>query len=213
MLLHGKIEASEVNGPGVRAVIWFQGCTLNCPGCWNPDTHAFDKSKETSINSLTTWLQLLEGIEGVTFSGGEPMQHVADVLEICQYLRDVRPELSIGMFTGYTARELETGNWQTILPVATPGMPGTVMLPGTGSLWEEVSKRLDFAVMGRFNVGKMTTKKPLCGSSNQEVVLFSDRYTADAFKPQTTQVTIDGDGLVKITGFPGREFIKAVKEL
>ncbi len=37
--LHSLMECSTVNGPGRRAVIWTQGCSLQCPGCWNPQTH------------------------------------------------------------------------------------------------------------------------------------------------------------------------------
>ncbi|MGE3780657.1 MAG: 4Fe-4S cluster-binding domain-containing protein [Pirellulaceae bacterium] len=38
--VHALMECSTVNGPGVRAVIWVQGCSLGCPGCWNAQTHA-----------------------------------------------------------------------------------------------------------------------------------------------------------------------------
>ena len=41
MLIHGFVAHSQVNGPGVRAVVFFQGCNLSCAGCWNPATHAF----------------------------------------------------------------------------------------------------------------------------------------------------------------------------
>lgn len=209
MLLHGKIESSEVNGPGNRAVIWFQGCTLNCAGCWNPDTHKFDASRIVSNQEIRNWLLALEGIEGITFSGGEPMQHVADVIDIAEFVKDVLPDLSVGMFTGYTQRELEKGHWHTLLPGV------GALIPGDGELWARVAKSLDFAVMGRFNASKVTTTKPLCGSSNQDIVMFSDRYGAKDFKPQSIQVTVslndDNAGLVKITGYPGVEFMKNVR--
>lgn len=205
MFLHGKIEQSEVNGPGVRAVIWFQGCNLNCTGCWNPDTHAFTGKAYVDNQEIKSWLLGLEGIEGVTFSGGEPMQHVADLLDIIQFIKDVRPDLSIGMYTGYTQRELETGHWRTFYL-------GT-MLPGNAEVWTDVSQKIDYAVMGRFNAAKLTTDKPLCGSSNQDIVTFSDRYTAKDFKQvQTAEVTISGEGLVRITGYPGNEFLRAVEK-
>lgn len=41
MLLHAFVPASRANGPGLRAVIYFQGCSLNCAGCWNPTSHKF----------------------------------------------------------------------------------------------------------------------------------------------------------------------------
>ena len=41
MNIHSIIPNSAVNGPGNRFVIWTQGCSLNCIGCWNPKTHSF----------------------------------------------------------------------------------------------------------------------------------------------------------------------------
>lgn len=205
MLLQGKIDSSEVNGPGKRAVIWFQGCSLNCIGCHNPDTHRFDTSKFVLNEDIHSWILNLEDVEGITFSGGEPMQHVIDLIDLIRHIKDVRPDLTIGMFTGYTQRELETGNWSTMHPLGFLGH-------GTSGIWMRIAETLDFAVMGRFNLSRMTTTKPLCGSTNQDVVLFSDRYTAKDFKPQSVQVTISGEGLVRITGYPGVEFLDAVKK-
>lgn len=37
--LHAIEPHSRANGPGLRTVVWFQGCTLRCPGCFNPETH------------------------------------------------------------------------------------------------------------------------------------------------------------------------------
>lgn len=204
MFLHGKIESSEVNGPGKRAVLWFQGCTLGCAGCWNPETHKFTGQSYVANEDIKSWLLELSDIEGVTFSGGEPMQHVTDLLDILQFLRDVRPELSVGMYTGYTERELETGHWRTFFLGQ--------MLPGDGEVWKGVKDRIDYAVMGRFNVQKQTNEKPLCGSSNQDIVIFTDRYTGKDFKQlQAAEVTISAEGLVHITGYPGNEFLRGVE--
>jgi len=43
---------SLVNGPGKRAVVWVQGCTLGCPGCFNPQTHSVAAGK---IGASTAW--------------------------------------------------------------------------------------------------------------------------------------------------------------
>ena len=48
MLIHSFVSGSRVNGPGLRAVVYFQGCTLGCRDCWNPETHAF-AGKERSV--------------------------------------------------------------------------------------------------------------------------------------------------------------------
>ena len=75
MLIHNRMENSAANGPGNRAVIWTQGCQgMNCQGCWNPDTHDFNRTTETPVCSLVDWVLGIPGIEGVTFSGGEPFQ-------------------------------------------------------------------------------------------------------------------------------------------
>lgn len=209
MLIHGKMDRTTANGPGLRAAIWFQGCLLNCPGCHNPGTHPFDMSRETPFPELTTWIQGLDAdVTGVTFSGGEPLQHFPDLLQLCRYIREVKPAYSIGMFTGYTGRELETGNWDFLHTVSGPV---GIMRQGNGELWAELCKYLDWAVMGRFNASKMTTAKPLCGSSNQEIVCFSDRHTAGDFQPQECNVTVSPNGLITITGFPGVETIQAMQ--
>jgi anaerobic ribonucleoside-triphosphate reductase activating protein len=202
MLLHGTIENSAANGPGNRAVLWFQGCTLNCPGCHNPGSHSFD-AEETDIVKVMQWLRFVSDVEGITFSGGEPMQHVEDLARLLQFLRLTRPDLSIGMFTGYTLRELSLGKWHY--------RDGNGFAKGCVSQWEDVRKHLDFAIMGRYNGAKATSSIPLCGSSNQTIELFSERYTRESFSQQIAEVTIT-DELVQITGFPGLEFLTNVSE-
>ena len=49
MLLHAFIPASRANGPGLRTVVFFQGCTLGCQGCFNPETHAFRGAEVTVL--------------------------------------------------------------------------------------------------------------------------------------------------------------------
>jgi len=46
MLIHSMLLRSGVNGPGERAVVWFQGCDLHCRGCFNPASHPFDHARD-----------------------------------------------------------------------------------------------------------------------------------------------------------------------
>ena len=55
---------TEIEGPNKRLTIWFQGCMLHCKGCCNP---AYQPLEPRNIISLEKY-----GIEGVTYSGGEP---------------------------------------------------------------------------------------------------------------------------------------------
>ena len=104
MLIHGFVAHSLVNGPGVRAVVYFQGCNLGCASCWNPATHAFvgpprgvqDVAEQVAAAHRT------RVIDGVTFSGGEPMQQALDLLDLIRLLKRTWPELSIGIYSGYT---------------------------------------------------------------------------------------------------------------
>ncbi|REE96039.1 4Fe-4S single cluster domain-containing protein [Thermomonospora umbrina] len=62
-------------GPGTRAGIWTQGCTLHCPGCLSRDTWEADPSKAVPVDAVLGWLESLpERPDGVTISGGEPFQ-------------------------------------------------------------------------------------------------------------------------------------------
>jgi len=51
MLIHAIVPASRANGPDLRAVVFFQGCTLGCRGCWNPTSHAF-RGREMTVCAL-----------------------------------------------------------------------------------------------------------------------------------------------------------------
>jgi anaerobic ribonucleoside-triphosphate reductase activating protein len=108
MLIHGFVAHSRVNGPGIRAVVYFQGCNLGCAGCWNPATHAFaSPSREVQeVAEQVAAAHRTRAIEGVTLSGGEPMQQALDLLHLIRLLKRARPELSIGMYSGYTERDL-----------------------------------------------------------------------------------------------------------
>jgi anaerobic ribonucleoside-triphosphate reductase activating protein len=196
MLIHNKIDNSSVNGPGDRAVIWVQGCTLGCKGCWNQETHAFSSSTQTSIYSLVDWILGISDIEGVTFSGGEPMQQAPWLFVLMTEIRRVRPELSFGMYTGYTENELDSGRYKWLSEVDGEWQSGT------RELWMQIKSLLDFAIMGRYNQLVQTKDLPLRGSSNQSVVFFSQRYSEADLKPQEVEMTIDESGLIQITGFP-----------
>src|SRR5438034_499966 len=181
MLLHAMIPASRANGPGLRAVVFFQGCTLGCEKCFNPTTHVF-QGVEVAPEKVAK--ALVEAhrehiLEGVTFSGGEPMQQADSLLALMRNLRSRAPELSFGMFSGYTERELDEGRyaiWHCKLEAQKKR-----------SLWEAIRAHLDFAVLGRFNYLRPGTA-PLRSSRNQVLRLLSNRYTEAEFGEQLAEV-------------------------
>ena len=131
MRVHAKIERSTVNGPGVRAVVFLQGCSLACPGCQNPETQHPNRGEFMTSVELADWVLSREGITGVTFSGGEPLEQLEDGLDLTIGLvRNRRPDFSIGIFTGYTLQELGTGNFpvDSGRPLARPEIPESGIL-------------------------------------------------------------------------------------
>ena len=195
MLLHAFVPASRANGPGLRAVVFFQGCTLGCLGCFNPATHAF-QGKEVAVDAVAR--QVLQAnaehtLEGVTFSGGEPMQQADSLLALMQTVRQKAPNLSFGMFSGYTERELAQGLYRTW------GHDSSDQ--SRHRLWREVRACLDFAILGRFQPAQPSSL-PLRTSRNQVMRLFSSHYTAQDFSRQFFEVIVHAGGRAEVTGFP-----------
>ena len=78
------MKMSLANGPGKRAVIWVQGCTIGCTGCYNSFTHPHKKVKLIEPQLIADSISTISEIEGVTFSGGEPFEQalaVANTIE------------------------------------------------------------------------------------------------------------------------------------
>ena len=194
MFLHAFVPASRANGPGLRTVVYFQGCSLKCAGCWNPDTHKFRGMEVTVLEVAQRFedASRLEPMEGVTFSGGEPMQQAEALLELMREIRKTAPAVSFGMFTAYTESELTGGRYVTRLKA-------NVELKR--ELWHTAKGFLDFAVMGRYDQTQ-PAMEPLRTSHNQRLALFSSRYQEGDFGPQLVEISIADSGKSVLTGFP-----------
>lgn len=102
--VHAFLPASRANGPGLRAVLWTQGCSLGCPGCFNPETHPFAGSL-LPVDEVFRWITDATGIEGLTVSGGEPLQQWPAVRQLLQMVR-AETDLSVVLFSGYSLDEI-----------------------------------------------------------------------------------------------------------
>ena len=78
------LNRSRSNGPGLRSVVWVQGCTINCPGCFNPHTHSHEPVKLLDPEELGRKLLEISSAEGLTVYGGEPFEQA----EACAILLD-----------------------------------------------------------------------------------------------------------------------------
>lgn len=105
--LSGPIEHdSIVNGYGLRAVIWTQGCLLRCPGCQNPETWDEFGGFKKSIEEIKTELTSLKGQAGLTFCGGEPFLQAKACLEIAKFAKE-KLGWNIWSFSGYTYEQIQ----------------------------------------------------------------------------------------------------------
>jgi len=103
--LMGTIKKSEVNGPGSRAVVWVQGCSRACGGCFNPESWAFEINQLVPIQTVVEIVLSEPTHEGVTFSGGEPFWQASALAEVARQVKAAG--LNVMSFSGFTLEELQ----------------------------------------------------------------------------------------------------------
>ena len=161
----------------MRAVVWTQGCTLGCPGCFNPQTHARAGGFEISVGELFARLAALGNtIEGVALTGGEPLQQRRAVLPLLRRIRRETP-LSVLLFTGYRIDEVQR-------------------LPDPELLLDCV----DVLIAGRY-VASRRLGAGLLGSANQTIHTLTSRYEArDLEEVPPAELIITPEGNLVATG-------------
>ena len=84
--IHSFQSLGALDGPGIRYVVFMQGCPLRCGCCHNPDTWSFDDGKEYSANEIVSkavrYKDYFGKDGGITVSGGEPLIQAAFVKEL-----------------------------------------------------------------------------------------------------------------------------------
>ena len=146
------------NGPGFRVTIWVSGCTHACPGCQNKHTwkygqgHKLDDMVPYHLTCKEKILNLIgdKHIDGVTISGGDPLDQSAQVLEeLAKFLSNIKkryPEKSIWLYTGYFIEDLK--NYPH----------------------KEVIKNCDVIIDGHYVKEKRNITIPFRGSTNQRII-------------------------------------------
>ena len=109
-------EKNYVNGTGCRFVLWVQGCNLGCKECWNKHTWSFAKKKEVPVNFLVDKMANVQGIEGVTFTGGEPFLQAKSLFFLANEIKN-RLKLNLHIFTGFELEELTESYQKKLLGI------------------------------------------------------------------------------------------------
>lgn len=100
----GTVSESIVDGPGFRYTVFVQGCPHDCPGCHNPQTHAFDGGKTVDTDELFGECVEDPLNKGVTFSGGEPFCQPKPLFELGKRFKE--RGMSLWCYSGWTFEEL-----------------------------------------------------------------------------------------------------------
>lgn len=140
---------SVVDGEGIRTVIWTQGCSHNCKGCHNPETHDFNGGALIDIEDIKKELMNLKFQDGITLSGGDPFMQPDACLEIARFAKKIG--LNVWIYTGFTFDQLRT-------------------LGRTKPVIIELLKNTDVLIDGKFVLEEKTYEAPYRGSKNQRII-------------------------------------------
>jgi len=183
--LAGFLARSAVNGPGIRAVIWVQGCPIRCNGCFNPAFWSFSPATVVSPDELAGRIRAIQGIDGVTFSGGEPFAQADALATVGEQVRDM----------GHTV-------------VTYTGYPYEHLLFADDPAWNRLLGITDLLIAGPY-VRALSCTSPFIGSSNQQLIYLTGRIRQGPRSRQEEgeiiEFSIDACGATTITGFP-REY-------
>ena len=102
--LSGIVEESIVDGPGLRFVLFTQGCPHGCKGCHNPETHSLEGGFIRDVDELLAVYDENPLLAGVTFSGGEPFLQAAALCAVAERVRARGGD--VVTYTGYTYESL-----------------------------------------------------------------------------------------------------------
>ena len=181
---------SVANGPGRRFVIWVQGCPFRCLGCSNSEFLAFVPARRYTVQEMYERIIAEDSIEGVTFSGGEPMAQAYALSVLAEKIKSAG--LSIVCFSGFTLEEIQ----------AKPD-----------SSQRKLLAQIDVLIDGRYNQEK--AGGGLIGSTNQKLHFLSGAYK-DYAKEIGQSKTIElatGNGVVRATGVLDSQILNRLNEV
>ena len=185
-------ERSVVNGPGERFVLWVQGCPLRCKGCINTDFLPFIERHRISVKEMAKKILAVPDIEGVTYSGGEPMAQAKPLYELSCILQEAG--LTVVCYTGYTLGELKA--------MRNPAI-------------QQFLKYIDILIDGRYDATQKAYL-PWRGSRNQHVHFLTEKYQhleEQISRPVgEVEFIVGTEGFVS-TGIFDHTFLKRLEEI
>ncbi|MNN00793.1 Pyruvate formate-lyase 1-activating enzyme [compost metagenome] len=174
IFIHDVNRCSFVNGPGARAVVWVQGCSIGCPGCFNPETHSSISREGVDPEKLGEELGKLP-VDGLTLSGGEPLDQPEALSQLISSFRRVNTG-TVLIFSGYTPERI----------FASEKASSTILLA-------------DAVLAGPYNEVSDPSEIWSC----KRLILVSDRIDPDTLKPERSlEMSLQSDGQFRLSGYP-----------
>ena len=190
--IHSFLTRTDVEGPGTRACVWVQGCSIRCRGCFNSHMWPQQGGRVVEVKELASQMNDATGIEGVTFLGGEPFEQAEALAELGSRVRAAG--LSVLTFSGYEY---------------------DVLVNASRSHWDELLAVTDLLIDGPFDRSQPDAERPWVGSRNQGFRFLSPRYLHLAEQMNTIsdglEVRITRDGRVRINGMCSDTFLRSVR--
>ena len=184
--LGDTLSSSQIYGPGNRFVIWVQGCSLECPGCWNKEFWTTESGYELEISKLISIISSTNEIEGITILGGEPLEQPEATLNLIQSVK--RIGLTVMLYTGYEEDEMT-------------------------DLQLECVYASDIVIMGRYVASMRDTTLRWRGSSNQEIKILSEAYKdIEIEEKEEVEITIDTNGAISMAGYPQKWLLNVLND-
>lgn len=154
----GILKNSLSNGPGMRYVLFVQGCPHHCDGCHNKHTWSFEENRLMTIDEVFNDIkEQLPLIQGVTFSGGEPFDQPYPLYVLAKRIKE-ELKINVMSYTGYTYDEIK----------------GCSMFRDCDSTYKNnLLDVLDILVDGKFEKDNTKDAPKWAGSANQKIYFFN----------------------------------------
>lgn len=167
--LFGVANDSIVDGPGIRYVVFTQGCTHACKGCHNQNSHTLTGGYLKSIDEIIQEIDNNPLLDGVTLSGGEPLLQAEALILLCLEIK--KRNLHIILYSGYTYEEiLRLGPHQ-----------------------KQLLSLCDMLIDGKFEIDKSSLSLLYRGSSNQRIINVQESL----LQHKVITYTIDENGIIE----------------
>lgn len=189
--VHRIKSECRVLGPGTRAVVWFQGCALDCPGCIAAEMNRSREFRPMSPQDLADALIAMPDLEGITLSGGDPFDQPLDSL--ASFLEAIREQSSLGIIC-YTGRTLDE-----------------LLQHERSEQHQRILSSIDLLIDGRY-VEEQNDGSLWRGSANQRLIPLTSRYAAWCGNspppaPRGLEIELSVDSQLTIAGIPRPGFM------